>query len=360
MNNQPVEKDVQAVPARKRRGCLGCLGRGAIISTGLLVVLLVAGAIYQAAASASDLKKYPPPGKLYDVGQYRLHLYCTGEGSPSVVLEAGSSSPGLTWASVQREIEKSTRVCSYDRAGIGYSESAGGPLSPQQVASDLHALLKAANVPGPYIMVGHSAGGVYMRAYTSKFPSEVVGMVLVDSSHEGENLILPPEWVKLNQTQNTMMAACRVMSPFGLMRLSHMFDAVITGISMDAQVGAAYLAATYQTRFCRVSAEEVKALAATPYQPDTPGSLGDMPLIVLTADTLEEQLQVQIPAYLKATIGAEVISRVFQANREMQKSLVGLSRVGRQIMVPNSGHMIQLEQPGVVIDAIREVMQKAR
>jgi pimeloyl-ACP methyl ester carboxylesterase len=360
MNNQSKEKKAQAVPARKRRGCLGCLGRGAIILAGLLVLALIAGAIYQAAASASDLKKYPATGKLYDIGEYSLHLTCTGEGSPTVVLEAGSSSPGLTWSSVQMEIEKTTRVCSYDRAGIGYSESARDPLPPQQVASDLHALLKAAEVPGPYILVGHSAGGIYVRTYASQYPSEVVGMVLVDSSHEGENLILPPEWVKLNRTQNTMMAACRVMSPFGMMRLSHMFDAAIAGVSMDRQVGAAYLAATYQTRYCRISAEEIAVLAATPYQPDTPGALGDMPLIVLTAETSQAQLEAQIPGYLKSTVGHEVLAKVFQVHREMQQSLVSLSSRGRQIMVPNSGHMIQLEQPEVVIDAIQEVLAQLR
>jgi len=360
MNKQPEEKKAQAVPARKRRSCLNCLGRGAIILAGLLVVTLAAGAIYQAAASASALKKYPATGKLYDIGEYSLHLRCTGEGNPTVVLEAGSGTPGLVWTPVQREIEKSMRVCSYDRAGYGYSESAAGPLPPQQVASDLHALLKAANVPGPYIMVGHSAGGVYVRAYANQYPSEVVGMVLVDSSHEDENLILPPEWVKLNQTQNSMIALCRAMSPFGLMRLSHMFDAAIAGVSMDAQVGAAYLASTYQTRFCRASAEEIEALASTPYQPDTPGRLGNMPLIVLTADTSQELLQAQVPGYLKSTVGPEVVAKVFQANREMQKSLAGLSSRGRQIMVPNSGHMIQLEQPGVVIDAIRTIVEQVR
>ena len=360
MNNQANEKNNQTVPARKRRSCLGCLGRGAIGLLIFLVVAMAAGAIYQTAASASDLKKYPATGKLYDIGDYRLHLYCTGEGSPTVVLEAGSSTPGLTWAPVQNEIEKSTRVCSYDRAGFGYSESAAGPLPPQQVAADVHALLDAANVPGPYIMVGHSAGGIYVRAFTSQYPSEVVGMVLVDSSHEGENLRLPPEWVKLNKTQNTMMAACRVMSPLGLMRLSHLFDAVIAGVGMDPQVGAAYLAATYQTRYCRVSAEEMEILASTPSQPDIPGSLGDMPLIVLTADTSQEQLEAQIPAYLKSTVGPGVLAKVFQVNREMQQSLVSLSSRGRQVMVPNSGHMIQLEQPGVVVDAIREVLTQVR
>ena len=149
MSMKGNDKKPKVENARKRRNCLGCLGRGGIILASLLVVALAAGAIYQAAASASDLKKYPATGKLYDIGDYSLRLTCTGEGSPTVVLEAGSGTPGLTWAPVQREIEKSTRVCSYDRAGYGYSESAPGPLPPQQVASDLLALLEKAGVLGP-------------------------------------------------------------------------------------------------------------------------------------------------------------------------------------------------------------------
>jgi pimeloyl-ACP methyl ester carboxylesterase len=359
MNNHMNEKKVQAVPARKRRSCLGCFGRGAILLAGLLVVILVAGAIYQAATSASDLKKYPATGKLYDIGDYSLHLTCTGEGSPTVVLEAGGGLPGLLWIFVQEEIEKTARVCSYDRAGIGWSDPASGPLSPQQIASDLHSLLKTAGVPGPYILVGHSAGGVYVRAFASQYSSEVVGMVLVDSSHEGQNIQYPPEYQKLDRVQNSMIAFCRVVSPIGVMRLSRIYDATIAGLSMDPEIEAAYLSTVYRTRSCRVLAQEIEALSTIYNQLDIPDSLGDLPLIVLTADTSEAEMQAQVPAYLRSTVGPEVIAKVFQINREMQKDLAGFSSRGRQVMVPNSGHMIQLEQPGVVIDAIREVMKQA-
>jgi len=354
MNNQPVEKNVQAVPARKRSRFLGCLGRGAVILAGLLVVVLVGGAIFQAAASASDLKKYPPSGQLVDVGDYRLHLTCTGQGSPTVVLEAGAGSPGLTWTFVQEEIEKSTRVCSYDRAGFGWSEPAAGPLSPQQVASDLHALLETAGVPGPYILVGHSAGGVYVRTYAGQYPAEVAGMVLVDSSHEGQAVRYPPEWQQLDKVQNSMIAVGRVISPFGLMRLSRMFDAAIA-IS-DPEIKAAYLSTLYRTRFCRVSADEIAALAESYNGPDVLGSLGDLPLIVLTADSSEEEMLAQIPAYLRSVVGPDVIKKIFQVNREMQEDLAGLSSRGKQILVPNSSHMIPLDQPGAVVDAIRDVL----
>lgn len=347
-------------PTGKRLGCLGCLGRGVIGLLVVLVVLMIAGAIYQSAASASDAKKYPPPGELYDVGEYRLHLYCSGEGSPTVILEAGAGSPGLIWTYVQPEVARATRVCSYDRAGFGWSDTAPGLLSPQQIASDLHTLLEAANVPGPYIMVGHSAGGVYIRAFTAQYPSEVVGMVLVDSSHEGQNVRYPPEYQELDKVQNTMMAFCRLVSPFGGMRATRFFDMATTAYNMDPDIGQIFLSTMYRTNFCRAAAEESEALSTSLSLADIPGSLGDLPLIVLTAETSEEEMQAQIPAYLQSIVGPEVISKVFEASREMQKELVGLSNRGRQIMVTESGHMIQLDQPGVVIDAIREVLEQVR
>ena len=358
MNKTNNKKVVQGKSTGRRGGCLGCLGRGLIGLLAFLVVVMVAGAIYQSTASVSDLKKYPPPGIFYDVGEYRLHLYCTGEGSPTVILEAGAGSPGMLWTFVQKGIEKSTRVCSYDRAGLGWSDPASGPLSPKQIASDLHALLETAGVQGPYILVGHSAGGVYVRAFANQYPSDVVGMVLVDSSHEGQNAHYPPEWQELDKVQNSMMAFCRVVSPFGGMRLARIFDAATA--TMDPEIGAAYLSTLYRTGFCRVSAWEIEALSTSNSKSYIPGSLGDLPLIVLTADTSEAELQAQVPAYLQSAVGPEVIAKVYQVNREMQQDLVNLSSRGRQIMVPNSGHMIQLDQPGVVIDAIRDIVEQVR
>lgn len=155
-----------------------------------------------------------------------------------------------------------------------------------------------------------------------------------------------------------MMAFCRVTSPFGVMRLSHLFDLATT--SMDPEMGAAYLSTLYRTNYCQVSVREVDALAISYRQSTLPDSLGDLPLIVLTADTSEADMLAQIPAYLQSVIGPEVIRNVFKANQEMQQELASLSSCGRQIMVSSSGHMIQLDQPGVVIDAIREVMEQAR
>jgi pimeloyl-ACP methyl ester carboxylesterase len=210
-------------PVTKRRGCLGCLGRGLIGLLALLVIVMIVGAIYQSAASASDLKKYPPPGQLYDVGEHRLHLNCIGKGSPTVILEAGGGSPGRVWHLVQEKVAEFTRVCSYDRPGFGWSDPASGPLSSEQMADILHQLLETANVPGPYVMVGHSAGGVLIREFTQKYPSEVIGMVLVDSSHESQNLRFPPEYLDSAKQKVMMYKACQALTPFGIMRMARLW-----------------------------------------------------------------------------------------------------------------------------------------
>lgn len=310
MNKTNDAKDVQGKSARTRRSCLGCLGRAAVGLLVFLVIVMAAGAIYQAVASANDLKKYPPPGQLYSVGDHRLHLYCTGEGSPTVILEAGASSPSLVWYFVQEEIARSTRVCSYDRAGFGWSDPASSPLSPEQVAADLHKLLETADVQGPYILVGHSAGGVYVRAYTSQCPSDVVGLVFVDSSHEGQNVRLPPEYLELSNSMNAMTKFCQTMSPFGGMRALKVWNTLTAGYSMPADVGEALLSTMYRTAYCQAMADETDALSISLSQPDIPGSLGDLPLIVLTAGITADEMYAQIPEAMRSVVGRDVIAKV--------------------------------------------------
>jgi len=294
------------------------------------------------------------------VGSYRLHLYCAGEGSPTVILEAGAASSSLMWYFVQKDVAGFTRVCSYDRAGFGWSDPASGPLSPEQVAVDLHTLLKAAGVPGFYVLVGHSAGGVYARAYTSQYPSEVVGLVLVDSSHEGQNVRFPREYTELSKTQDYMTGFCQLVSPFGGMRVAKVWNAMTSEFQISADVGEAVLSTMYRTAFCRAMADEMEALSVSLGQPDIPGSLGDLPLIVLTAGITADDMYAQIPEAMRSMVGREVIARVYEATREMQQDLVGLSTQGRQVIAEASGHYIQLDQPDLVIDAIREIVEQVR
>jgi pimeloyl-ACP methyl ester carboxylesterase len=150
-----------------------------------LLVALVIGAIYQAIATEIDQRAaFPAPGEMVDVGEHRLHLNCVGQGSPTVLLDAGWGYTSVEWSGwVQPEVAKHTRVCAYDRAGMGWSEPEPGPPNATQTADELHAVLQEGDEEGPYVLVGHSLAGLYSRIYAQRYPEEVAGMVLVDSSH---------------------------------------------------------------------------------------------------------------------------------------------------------------------------------
>ena len=155
----------------------------------LLVALLCLagiGAAYQAIATVRDAGTYPPPGRLVDVGGYKLHIYCTGPantGNPTVILEGGLGATTSTWAWVQPAVAQTTLVCAYDRAGMGWSDPSTGAQDAQQIAGALHTLLTNSGLAGPYVLVGWSFGGLYARVFADHYPDEVGGMVLIDSSH---------------------------------------------------------------------------------------------------------------------------------------------------------------------------------
>src|SRR5215207_7597931 len=167
---------------RPRRGWGSWIRRGLVwMITGLLA-LAVIGAIYQAIATQIDQRTYPPPGEMVDVGTHSLHINCIGQGSPTVILESGLGTMSADWANVQPEVANTTRVCAYDRAGTGWSEPGPEPRDSQQIARELHTLLGNAGIDDPYVLVGQSFGGLYVRMYASRYPKEVEGMVLVDAS----------------------------------------------------------------------------------------------------------------------------------------------------------------------------------
>src|SRR6185295_8369334 len=148
-----------------KRGCLFYVKRGLLTLFILLVALPITGIIYESVMAAGDSQRYPPPGQMISVGDHQLHLHCTGEGSPTVVLESGSNSFSVDWYLAQPKIAQFTRVCSYDRAGYAWSEPGSEPRSPQQIAVELYTLLANAGIKGPYVLVGQSNGGKYARMF---------------------------------------------------------------------------------------------------------------------------------------------------------------------------------------------------
>jgi pimeloyl-ACP methyl ester carboxylesterase len=167
---------------RVRRQLRSRIGRWLLYP--VLAVLMIAsvGGGYETVREALDARAYPPPGQLIDVGGHRLHLYCTGSGGPTVVLEPGGGASSCDFGWVAPAVARDTTVCVYDRAGRGWSDAADGPQDGAHIASDLHTLLARAHVPGPYVLAGHSFGGLYVQSFAAQFPDQVAGLVLLDST----------------------------------------------------------------------------------------------------------------------------------------------------------------------------------
>ena len=185
----------------------------------VLVVVLFAGFLYENISETRERRFHPMPGQLVDIGGYKLHIDCTGQGSPTVILDAGMGDSFLSWHKVQPEIAKFTRVCSYDRAGLGYSDSSPRPRTSRVFVDELHRLLQHASITGPLVLVGHSMGGFDVRLYASLYRNEVIGLVLVDSSHPEQQKRLPPAINDLDATWLREQEFFEFTMPFGIPRL---------------------------------------------------------------------------------------------------------------------------------------------
>lgn len=152
---------------------------------GLVTFIVLAGVTYQSVATALERRQFPYPGRLIDVGDHQLHIHCSGEGMPTVVLEAPAAGVSVGWAWVQNDLAKTTRVCSYDRAGLGWSEAGGDGYRAARVPDELHTLLERAGERGPFVIVGHELGASFARLYASRFRSETAALVLVDGTSSG-------------------------------------------------------------------------------------------------------------------------------------------------------------------------------
>src|SRR4051794_38164306 len=183
---------------------------------------LGAGAVYQVVGTKRDRRAFPPPGQLVDVGGHRLHVYVQGatSGSPTVILEGGAGLGSVTWGWVQPRIAETTRVVSYDRAGVGWSDRGPEPRDGLQIARELHAALQAAGIEGPHVLVGHSFGGLYVRMFADLYPDEVVGLVLVDPTHPDQTVRSPREARGMATTVRTM-GAFDAVSHIGVLRLAN-------------------------------------------------------------------------------------------------------------------------------------------
>ncbi len=348
---------------KKRRGagCLHWLGRVALGILILLLGLVAVGAIYQENATARDAQAYKPLDQIVHVNGIQMRLDCKGTGSPTVVLEAAAQSSAVTWGRIPDDVAQFTRVCSYDRPGYGWSDPVREELVPERVAAMLHHLLAQAGEQPPYLMVAHSMGGVYIRTFAAAYPGDVVGMVLVDTSHENQALLTPveiresPEFAEAMKSQSTTLQLLRIAEPLGLLRAFKLLDAAATSLHLPEGKKAAYLAESYRTGYFAAYLREVDMMQAYFEQGGKPKSLGDIPLIVLSAELSAQKLSEQYPPSLRGKLTTDTLQQLVHDMSGLQDELAGLSTRGKRIIVPGTGHFIQLDAPQVVTDAIREV-----
>ena len=305
----------------------------------LMLILAAAGILYQSVASTLDRRAHLMPGELIDVGGYKMHIDCEGQGTPTVILESGLGDSFFSWQKVQPKIAQFTRVCSYDRAGLGYSDTSPHPRTSKVFAEELHTLLHNAGIPAPYVLAGHSMGGFDVRLYASLYRTEVAGVVLIDSSHPEQQKRLPPALNDMDATWLREQEFMEFVMPFGIPRLMGFCGS-------DAEVRAA------ECNFhnAREGVAESKAISESAAQAATAGKIGDMPLTVLSEDP--NQPQPDLPE--------DLVKPASDAWQQMQDELAHLSSRGTRVIAKNSGHFIQLDRPDVVIEAVHKVVNQVR
>jgi pimeloyl-ACP methyl ester carboxylesterase len=326
MRNQNNIKE-ERTPTRRGRKLMIWLG--GILA--VLLILLLAGWIYEPLAEAADAKAYPPPGQMVDVGGYRLHINCTGKGSPTVVIEAGWGDSSASWGWVQPEVAKTTRICTYDRAGMGWSEASPQPRTAREYAKELHTLLAKANEPGPYVLVGHSMGGYTVIVYAHDYPAEVAGLVLIDAQD------LPTSNVATYQPApkpggNPIPA---LLARIGLVRLlGAPLGSVENLPDGDKQ---AYTANAVAPRSVQTFTDEGMGMSEGGAQARAVTSLGALPLIVLSRGKDQDA-----------------------KHTAAQTDLLQFSTDSQQLFADQSGHPIMIEQPDAAVAAIVKMVELVR
>jgi pimeloyl-ACP methyl ester carboxylesterase len=296
----------------------------------ILLGLALLGAAYESVSEAADARAYPPPGQMVDVGGFRLHINCVGAGSPTVVIESGLGDWSASWSnSVQPQAARTTRVCTYDRADMGFSEPGPLPRTAARFSDELHTLLHRADIPGPYVLAGHSSGGFTVRVFAAAYPAEVVGVLLIDSTTPGQGAQAE------TPTSTGWLSIATLPARVGLLRL--LAGPLDLKAGMAPEIANAYVANSVTPRSAQAGLDEFLGLSQGASEAGAVTSLGELPLIVLS----------------------RAPNRDLEWDRK-QTDLLRLSSNSQQLFADRSGHNIQADQPEAAVNAIVQMVEQVR
>jgi pimeloyl-ACP methyl ester carboxylesterase len=340
--------------------------RTSYVFLALIVLTFLVGFTYEQVGRARDASQLPPRvGQAVDIGGRALNLYCSGQGTPTVILEPGGNSPGYAQLWLQSKMAAFTRTCWYDRAGVGWSDPPSSPRTSASIVSDLHEALQRAGVLPPYVMAGGSVGGEYVHIYTARYPSDVAGLVLIDSAvpdmHEPDFALGPMNRMS-GSTRHLICMALPAMARVGIIRFEATQERRPSPPDFTSEQASVLAKLEAQPKAFRTDAEQ--ACAATDEgrivpregggNPDintaarNAGSLGDRPLVVLTAGRYWAP-----PGFEKEAAEYHEIQV-----HQLQASLVRLSTRGRQVIVDAEHDMA--ESPDSIVVAVRQVVDEVR
>jgi pimeloyl-ACP methyl ester carboxylesterase len=328
---------------------------------GLVALAVAAGAIYQKLGLRRDRKLHPAPGELVDLGTHRLHLLKQGQGSQTILLESGLMSTLLSWSEIQSALAESYRVVSYDRAGLGWSDAGPMPRTADRMVDELHELLQRANIPAPYVLVGHSFGGLTMPLFAGRYPKETAGVVLVDP-------VAPAEWNppsaqdrKRVEVGSTVCRRAALLARLGIIRFvaflltsraSKLAGRLVRLISREAPAESGSVSSPWfwnlpanerkmaavfwvQEKFCRTIASQLENLPASGVRVAKLGNFCDKPVVILSANATPPK------------------------RREEHIAIAQRLPQGRHVQAERSSHWIMQDEPELVLAAIRQVAQAA-
>jgi pimeloyl-ACP methyl ester carboxylesterase len=321
----------------RKQGCLFYIRRGLLVIFLLPFVLIAVGFVYETIMQAGDAQRYPPPGQLVDVNGYAMHIHCVGEGSPTAILESGSGGFSVQHAALQNQLRENTRVCAYDRAGMGWSESRPETRTAFQVAYELHTLLENASIEPPYVLVGPSLGGLFVRAFAAEYPDEAAGLVLLDPTHEGD----------LADSQGIPAGMYIFFGRIGTFRL---FSAAMCpacspegAAAMGASRGRATPWETSQAEWQALQApDEIETMSE---RLGEPGTLGDSLLVVIAAN--------------QSGVPLDEAEAAYRIGLEEEQDAMSLLSTNYRYTIVMSDHGLS-DQADLVQESILDVIESAR